>query len=393
MSSVQILSRQRGLPAGISMGSALVTLSSGGLAVASDSDVEVDSPLKCPEKADLQEIRSAGVPLEISKGRPSIDIQQQREPADFDAGILEIDGEPTQMSPAKLRAVENLSLPPRAAKPSKGPRGSKRRKNEGPESCRPRKRQPSRSSAARATAQLSAAVRAEEAGAIKAEAGAQEEGAVSIAAAQALKAEQAGPSKAPQQKQKPASAAASNLQGPSNAARGGKLKTARKTTGATQKVPAVKVKKEAAALAGRGVVGKVLPQAELAAALAGLKRAAPHQEMKHEPGQASFVQNAILYGALKKEFSLPFSLPSSNHAAESGSSMHKCRKGALPHFWDPGEREALRVSARGPDGESVPDEVLGGRPKGKWQVHISGIVWCLHGKHMGLPRWQEDIAP
>ena len=285
MSSVQIISRQRGVPPGISMGSALVTLSSGGLAVASDSDIEVDSPVKCPRNADLQESRSPGFTWEISKSRPSTCDQQQNELAKSDAGILEIDGEPIQMPPAKLRAVENVSLPSRAAKPSEGKGGSRRRKNEGPEPCRPWKRQNSRSSAARFSAQPSSPAKAEEAAAIGPEAGAQEQGAVSIAAAGAFQAERPGTSRAPQPRQKAASAAASNSQALCDPTARLK-KTARKTAGATQKAPAVKVKKEAPAPAGSGVVEKVLPQAELDAALAGLKRATPHEEMKHEPGEA-----------------------------------------------------------------------------------------------------------
>ena len=49
--------------------------------------------------------------------------------------------------------------------------------------------------------------------------------------------------------------------------------------------------------------------------------------------------------------------------------MVKCRQGALPQIWSPGEREALRVSGRGPDGENVPEEILGGGSKGTATLH------------------------
>lgn len=98
-----------------------------------------------------------------------------------------------------------------------------------------------------------------------------------------------------------ASAADGEAAAPGDVPVGGRPnKTARKNTGGAtgrpraQKAPAEgapsgkvekKEKAKAAGYAAGGVIGTVLPKAELAAALAALKKAVPHQEMKHVPGQ------------------------------------------------------------------------------------------------------------
>ncbi len=374
MTTAQFLARERIVLTGKSTDSPIMVLSSGGLAVASDSDVEVNSPAKAPQTAGVDDNAAAAVSQQASKGKPSTRSQRQAKPPaakpiaiDMDVEVLEVDQESAEMPPAKLRAVENLSLPKRARMPSNSAKGeARRRKNEGSEARQPRKRQTSRSAASQGTAQPPAPARAEEPGAATAE----EPGAATAEDAGAVKAEQAGPSEPPRRQQRAAAPAAASA-----AAGDAKLpkKTARKTAGATQKAPSVKVKKEAAAAAtagSSGVIEKVLPQAELDAALAGLKRAEPHHELKHEPGEAL---PAYMHASTHDAWQLSCTCRASFRKGELlryEIHLFKCREGALSQLWDPSEREALCVSRRGPDGESLPEEVLGGGSEGGTLWHV-----------------------
>lgn len=313
--------------------------------VESDSDVEilsVHSPLDRRGSAYIEEGSSAEVSRPIPNGKQAMGNHQSVLKPPVQPFTTECpqetqkayaDMQPMQTHSSKLRSLEKLYQNPES---SEDVVGRRRRRRQESEPRLTRQKQPPRSASTQTAKQPAAAVKAE-VGAVRAEqAGAsrpEETGSHRAQGGQAIPIEAVAVSDAPQPRGHTVLAAPGVAQAQTDAGAAGKRtsRTARKSTaGATRKAPAVKVKKEAPARmdtvaeevdvkvtvkvtlkkeapvkkevkvkketkaksgtklqAGVGVIGKVLTRAEMDAALRGLKRAEPNQEMKHASGKAS----------------------------------------------------------------------------------------------------------